>query len=117
MCKTPMPRKLLQLFFEPRQAPAGAIEGSTESNPNPNPPLLLPESEAGAETGTAENQPVSAEITGLRRELASTRKVRYLLWSVFSQSCCFPCLLHALHALHALTLGTAIVQGGRLKKK
>lgn len=79
MCKTPMPRKLLRLFFEPRQAPAEAIEGSAKSNPNPNPS----ESEAGAEEGTAETQPVSAEITGLRRELASTRKVWYLLWSVF----------------------------------
>ena len=74
MCKTAMPRKLLRLFFEPRQARERTIEGSTNSNPKGP-----PECEAGCEAGTVENQPVSAEVTGLRRELASTRKVWYRL--------------------------------------
>lgn len=72
MCKTRLPPQLLRLFFEPRQAPGGSIERSSKSCPTS--PLG---SEAGGEKGTAESQPVSAEVTGLRRELASTKKVWY----------------------------------------
>lgn len=96
MCMTSMPRKLLRLFYEPRQAPEGAVERSTKGNTT-----SMPEAGADGEAGTTEKgaTTVTAEVTGLRRELASTRMVRvictscvrFLMWSC--RSPCMACMV------------------------
>lgn len=67
VCKTKLPKKLLRLFFEPQDIPVGdasisSVQGAVQG-----------EREGGERQENI--QAVSAEVTRLRREVASSNKV------------------------------------------
>lgn len=65
MCNTALPKKLLKLFFEPQQACVGAVPSESIKDSN----------EATGKGSVLSKLPTSAEVTQLRRELASSNKV------------------------------------------
>lgn len=71
-----LPRQLLKLFYEPQKEPAqdaaasGASAGAGDMGDRA---ITTPEPGAG------ESEPVSAEVTQLRRKLASSNKVKLSL--------------------------------------
>lgn len=67
VCKTKLPKKLLRLFFEPQDIPVG--DASTSSV------QVAVEGGREGEEGQENVQVVSAEVTRLRREVASSNKV------------------------------------------